>query len=53
VPRAAAAAGVVFGLLFGAALVLLRMSIPGSIADRGGWLDDPGGTVRLAMHLLA
>jgi hypothetical protein len=53
VPRAAAAAGVVFGLLFGTALVLLRLSIPGSIADRGGWLDDPGGTVRLAMNLLA
>jgi len=53
VPRAAAAAVVVFGLLFGTALVLLRLAIPGSIADRGGWLDDPGGTVRLAMNLLA
>jgi len=53
VPRAAAAAGVAFGLLFGTALVLVRMSIPGSIAERGGWLDDPGGTLRLAMHLLA
>ena len=53
VPRPAAAAGVAFGLLFGAALVLVRMSIPGSIAERGGWLADPAGTLRLATHLLA
>jgi hypothetical protein len=53
VPRAAAAAGVAFGLLFGTALVLVRLAIPGSIAERGGWVADPGGTVRLAMHLLA
>ena len=32
VPRAAAVAGVVFALLFGAALLMVRMSIPGSIA---------------------
>ena len=53
VPRPAAAAGVAFGLLFGTALVLVRMSIPGSIAERGGWLADPAGTLRLATHLLA
>jgi hypothetical protein len=53
VPRAAAVAGVVFGLLFGTALVLVRLSIPGSIAERGGWLADSGGMVRLAMNLLA
>jgi len=33
--------------------VLVRMSIPGSIAERGGWLADPAGTLRLATHLLA
>ena len=53
VPRAAAVAGVVFALLFGAALLTVRMSIPGSIAERGGWLTDPAGTLRLATHLLA
>ena len=53
VPRAAAVAGVVFALLFGAALLMVRMSIPGSIAERGGWLADPAGTLRLATHLLA
>ncbi len=53
VPRAAAVAGVVFALLFGAALLMVRMTIPGSIAERGGWLEDPAGTLRLATHLLA
>jgi hypothetical protein len=53
VPRAAAVAGVAFALLFGAALVLVRMAIPGSIAERGGWLADPAGTLRLATQLLA
>ena len=53
VPRAAAVAGVVFALLFGAAVLTVRMSIPGSIAERGGWLADPAGTLRLATHLLA
>ena len=53
VPRAAAVAGVAFALLFGTALLLVRMSIPGSIAERGGWLADPAGSLRLATHLLA
>ncbi len=53
VPRAAAVAGVAFALLFGAALLLVRLSIPGSIVERGGWLADPAGTLRLATHLLA
>ena len=53
VPRAAAVAGVAFALLFGTALLLVRMSIPGSIVERGGWLADPAGSLRLATHLLA
>jgi len=53
VPRAAAAAGVAFALLCGAALLMVRMSIPGSIVERGGWLADPAGNLRLATHLLA
>ena len=53
VPRAAAVAGVAFALLFGAALLMVRLSIPGSIVERGGWLADPAGNLRLATHLLA
>ena len=53
VPRAAAVAGVAFALLFGTALLLVRMSIPGSIVERGRWLADPAGSLRLATHLLA
>lgn len=52
-PRAAAVAGVAFALLFGAALLLVRLSIPGSIVERGGWLADPAGNLRLATDLLA
>ena len=40
VPRAAAVAGVAFALLFGAALLMVRLSIPGSIVERGGWLAE-------------
>lgn len=53
VPRSAAVAGVAFALMFGTALVLVRLSIPGSIAERGGWIADPAGSLRLATHLLA
>ena len=53
VPRAAAVAGVAFALLFGVALLLVRLSIPGSIVERGGWLADPAGNLRLATDLLA
>lgn len=52
-PRAAAMAGVLFALSYGAALLMVRLAIPGSIAERGSWLDDPAGTLRLATHLLA
>ena len=52
-PRAAAVTGVAFALLSGAALLMVRLSIPGSIVERGGWLADPAGNLRLATHLLA
>ena len=50
VPRAAAVAGVAFALLFGAALLMVRLSIPGSIVERGGWLADPAGNHDWALH---
>jgi hypothetical protein len=41
-PRAAAIAGVVFSLLLGVSLVLVRISVPADPNDTGEWLADPG-----------
>ena len=40
-PRAAAIAGVVFAILLGVALVLLRLAVPADLAEAPTWLDDP------------
>lgn len=40
-PRAAAIAGVVFALLLGVALTLLRLAVPADPAEAPTWLDDP------------
>ena len=39
-PRSAAIAGIVFALLLGTALVLLRLAIPAKPSDAPAWLDD-------------
>ena len=41
-PRAAAIAGVVFSLLLGASLVLVRISVPTNPSDAKQWLADSG-----------
>lgn len=38
-PRSAALAGVLFGLLYGTAVLLLRLAVPGTIVERGPWLE--------------
>ena len=52
-PRAAAIAGILFALLYGTSLVLIRLSIP---TDQGGnataWLDNNTKTVALALNLV-
>jgi hypothetical protein len=40
-PRAAAVAGVIFSLLLGASLVLIRLMAPDNHAEPGQWLADP------------
>ncbi len=40
-PRAAAVAGIVFSLLLGLALVLIRLSTPGDVGQSLVWLNDP------------
>jgi hypothetical protein len=39
-PKAAAIAGIVFALLLGIALVLMRVAVPSDPNDAGAWLDD-------------
>jgi hypothetical protein len=51
-PRAAAAAGILFALLLGTALVLIRISIPADPADAGTWLKERASTVILALGLV-
>ena len=54
-PRAAAAAGIVFSLLLGLALVFSRIiSVPVLIATEGAWLTDTSqrATIALALNLV-
>jgi hypothetical protein len=53
-PRAAAIAGIVFALLLGTALVLLRISVPANPRDAPTWLDDEWhkNTVVVALNLV-
>jgi hypothetical protein len=52
-PRAAAIAGILFALLYGTSLVLIRLSIPEDVAaDNGAWLETNGGTIALALNLV-
>ena len=51
-PRAAAIAGILFALLYGAGLVLIRMSIPADPAAESDWLDMNSRTITLALNLV-
>jgi hypothetical protein len=53
-PRAAAIAGIVFALLLGTALVLVRISVPANPRDAPAWLDDQWhkNAVVLALNLV-
>ncbi len=51
-PRAAALAGILFSLLYGTALVLIRISIPGDIMANPDWLDQYSRLVTLALNLV-
>jgi hypothetical protein len=52
-PRAAAVAGVIFAILMGGCLILVRLAVPPPQADPGEWLNDPArrNAVRVAVHL--
>jgi hypothetical protein len=51
-PRSAAVAGIVFALLYGTALVLIRISIPADLKADSAWLETNTDTVSLALNLV-
>jgi hypothetical protein len=51
-PRAAALAGVLFGLLFGTALILIRTALPAGAEEGAQWLDVGSQKMRVAAILM-
>jgi hypothetical protein len=51
-PRAAAVAGVLFALLFGAALILIRLALPEGAEPGSQWVDEAGGHIRTSAILM-
>ena len=51
-PRAAAIAGILFALLYGVSLVLIRISIPAEISADIAWLETNLRLVALALALI-
>ena len=50
-PRAAAVAGILFALLYGATVILIRISVPEDLAAESVWLATNGGRVALALNM--
>jgi hypothetical protein len=51
-PRAAAVAGVLFALLFGATLILIRVKMPEGVGDSAEWLDSQKDGICAATKLM-
>ncbi len=51
-PRAAAWAGIAFALLYGSALMLIRISVPADVGAEGEWLAQHLDTVRIGLTLI-
>jgi len=51
-PRAAAIAGILFALLYGTSLVLIRSSVPADQPADSAWLETNARTVSLALNLV-
>ncbi len=52
-PRAASIAGIIFALLYGASLVMIRFSIPADlVGDTASWLESNSRNVTLALNLV-
>jgi len=51
-PRAAAIAGILFGLLFGASLILMRSAIPAMVSTDMSWVKTNGWRINVALVLM-
>jgi len=52
-PRAAAIAGILFALLYGSSLILIRLSIPTDLTvESSAWLDANINTISLALNMI-
>jgi hypothetical protein len=51
-PRAAAVAGILFALLFGATLILIRVKMPEGVGDSAEWLDSQKDGISTATKLM-
>jgi len=51
-PRAAALAGVLFALLFGAVIVLIRLRMPEGVGDSEAWLANDDNSITTAVVLM-
>ena len=51
-PRAAAVAGILFGLLLGTSLLLIRITIPPEATDHGEWVTRSRGVVLIALNMV-
>jgi hypothetical protein len=51
-PRSAAIAGIVFAVLYGTSLALIRLSIPADITSDITWLETNKGTISAALFLV-
>jgi hypothetical protein len=51
-PRAAAVAGVLFAVMFGTALVLIRLALPEGAEPGAQWVEDAGKRIKVASMLM-
>lgn len=51
-PRAAAIAGIIFALLFGASYTLIQLSVPALSATQSNWIGDQVETIALGLSFL-
>jgi len=51
-PRAAAIAGILFGILFSLSIVIMMLSMPGDMTDMNAWTDATRSRVAISLDLI-